>query len=147
MAAGAHGCISVVSNVAPRLCADLQNACLAGDFAKALALQDRLAPLAVAIFLEAGVTGAKYGLSLLGKARDEVRLPLVPSTEPTKDRDPLGDGPCRRAAGLKRRRVLIGSPRKDRGRKAGPELQGRRRQPQGALQLRDRRDLRGRASR
>ncbi|MDE2578957.1 MAG: 4-hydroxy-tetrahydrodipicolinate synthase [Hyphomicrobiales bacterium] len=84
MAAGAHGCISVVSNMAPRLCADLQDACFAGDYKKALAVQDRLVPLHAATFLEAGVTGAKYGLSLLGKAREDVRLPLVPSTEPTK---------------------------------------------------------------
>ncbi|GLI94136.1 4-hydroxy-tetrahydrodipicolinate synthase [Methylocystis echinoides] len=86
MAAGAHGCISVVSNIAPRLCADLQNACLAGDYATALDIQDKLVPLQVATFLEAGVTGAKYGLSLLGKVREEVRLPLVASTQPTKDR-------------------------------------------------------------
>jgi 4-hydroxy-tetrahydrodipicolinate synthase len=86
MAAGAHGCISVVANIAPRLCADLQNACLAGDYATALEIQDRLTPLHVATFLEAGVTGAKYGLSLLGRVREEVRLPLVPSTQATKDR-------------------------------------------------------------
>jgi len=86
MAAGAHGCISVVANIAPRLCADLQNACLAGDYAEALAIQDKLVPLQVATFLEAGVTGAKYGLSLLGKANEEVRLPLVPGVQATKDR-------------------------------------------------------------
>jgi 4-hydroxy-tetrahydrodipicolinate synthase len=86
MAAGAHGCISVVANIAPRLCADLQNAALAGDFKTALAIQDKLVPLQVATFLEAGVTGAKYGLSLLGKVGEEVRLPLVPSTQATKDR-------------------------------------------------------------
>jgi 4-hydroxy-tetrahydrodipicolinate synthase len=84
MAAGAHGCISVVSNIAPRLCADLQEAALAGKYGEALKLQDRLVPLDAATFLEAGVTGAKYGLSLLGKVREDVRLPLVPSTEPTK---------------------------------------------------------------
>jgi 4-hydroxy-tetrahydrodipicolinate synthase len=84
VAVGAIGVISVVSNVAPKLCADLQNAALAGDFATALALQDRLTPLQTAIFLEAGVTGAKYGLSLLGRASEEVRLPLVPATEATK---------------------------------------------------------------
>jgi 4-hydroxy-tetrahydrodipicolinate synthase len=86
MAAGAHGCISVVSNIAPRLCAELQNACLAGDYAGALEIQDQLVSLQVATFLEAGVTGAKYGLSLLGRATEEVRLPLVPSTQATKDR-------------------------------------------------------------
>lgn len=84
VAVGAIGVISVVSNIAPRLCADMQNAALAGDFAAALAIQDRLTPLQQATFLEAGVTGAKYGLSLLGRVREEVRLPLVPSTEATK---------------------------------------------------------------
>jgi len=84
IAAGAVGCISVVSNIAPRLCADMQEAALAGDFATALALQDRLVPLHAATFLEAGVTGAKTGLNLLGRAEEEVRLPLVPSTKPTR---------------------------------------------------------------
>ena len=84
MAAGAHGCISVVSNIAPRACADLQNACLAGMYDEALKIQDRLVPLHAATFLEAGVTGAKYGLSALGRMSEEVRLPLVPTTEATR---------------------------------------------------------------
>jgi len=84
MAAGAHGCISVASNVAPRLCADLQNACLRGDFRTALSVQDRLTALDLALFLEAGVTGAKFALSVLGRCREDVRLPLVPSSEQTK---------------------------------------------------------------
>jgi 4-hydroxy-tetrahydrodipicolinate synthase len=84
MAAGAHGCVSVVSNIAPRQCADLQNACLAGRYDEALKIQDRLVPLHAATFLEAGVTGAKYGLSLLGKLGEEVRLPLVPGAVSTK---------------------------------------------------------------
>src|SRR5271157_2891848 len=83
-AAGAVGCISVVSNIAPRPCADLWEAASAGEYAKALAIQDRLTPLHVATFLEAGVTGAKTGLNLLGRASDEVRLPLVGSTEQTR---------------------------------------------------------------
>eukprot|EP01037_Dinobryon_pediforme_P007730 gene7730-7791_t len=83
MVHGGHGCISVVSNVAPRLCADLQEQCLAGDFATALKTQDKLIPLHAAVFTEAGVTGAKYGLSVLGHMRNEVRLPLVPGVEAT----------------------------------------------------------------
>ena len=79
MAAGAHGCISVVSNVAPKLCAELMEACLRHDFKTALAVQDRLVPLHAAVFLDPGVAGAKYGLSLLGKVADEVRLPLLPA--------------------------------------------------------------------
>ena len=62
IAAGAHGCISVVSNAAPRPCAELMEAAAAGEYAKALAIQDRLVPLHAATFLEAGVTGAKTGL-------------------------------------------------------------------------------------
>ncbi len=84
VAVGALGTISVIANVAPRLSADRMNAALAGDFASALALQDRLAPLDMAIFLEPGVAGSKAGLAALGRMSDEVRLPLVPVTEPTR---------------------------------------------------------------
>ncbi|QYZ69065.1 4-hydroxy-tetrahydrodipicolinate synthase [Neotabrizicola shimadae] len=83
---GGVGCISVTANVAPRLCAEFQEATLAGDYAKALAYQDRLMPLHEAIFLEPGLAGAKYGLSLLGRCTEEVRLPLVTLTEGTKAR-------------------------------------------------------------
>ncbi len=83
---GGVGCISVTANVAPRLCAEFQAATLAGDYAKALEYQDRLMPLHTAIFLEPGVAGAKYGLSRLGLASDEVRLPLVGLTDGTKAR-------------------------------------------------------------
>ena len=77
---GGVGCISVTANVAPRLSADFQEATLRGDYAAALALQDRLMPLHRAIFLEPGVAGSKYGLSRLGRCTNEVRLPLVPVT-------------------------------------------------------------------
>jgi 4-hydroxy-tetrahydrodipicolinate synthase len=80
MAAGGHGCISVTANVAPKLCADLMEATLKGDFATALAVQDRLIPLHQAIFVEPGVAGAKYALSLIGRVANELRLPLVPAT-------------------------------------------------------------------
>jgi 4-hydroxy-tetrahydrodipicolinate synthase len=78
MAAGGHGCISVVSNVAPGPCAALLEACFAGDYAEALRLQDRLTPLHAAIFLEPGVSGAKHGLALLGRCEEKMRLPLLP---------------------------------------------------------------------
>ncbi|MEL6643071.1 MAG: 4-hydroxy-tetrahydrodipicolinate synthase [Pseudomonadota bacterium] len=81
---GGVGCISVTANVAPRLCAEFQEATLAGDFAKALTLQDRLMPLHTAIFLEPGLAGAKYGLSRLGHCAEDVRLPLVGLTDGTK---------------------------------------------------------------
>lgn len=83
---GGTGCISVTANVAPRLCAEFQAATLRGDYAAALAHQDRLMPLHVAIFLEPGVAGAKYGLSRLGRGTGEVRLPLVGLTPATKGR-------------------------------------------------------------
>jgi 4-hydroxy-tetrahydrodipicolinate synthase len=76
----------VTANVAPRLCADFQTATLAGDYAAALDLQDRLMPLHEAIFLEPGLAGAKHGLSRLGRCGPEVRLPLVGLTEATRAR-------------------------------------------------------------
>ncbi|GAU80428.1 4-hydroxy-tetrahydrodipicolinate synthase [Bosea sp. BIWAKO-01] len=83
MAAGGHGCISVVANVAPRLCSELMVAALKGDFAGALKVQDRLVPLHDAVFKEPGLAGAKHGLKLLGRIEEELRLPLVPVTPPT----------------------------------------------------------------
>jgi 4-hydroxy-tetrahydrodipicolinate synthase len=84
-AQGGVGCISVTANVAPKLCAEMQRATLAGDYAAALEVQDRLMPLHEAIFLEPGLAGAKYGLSLLGRCSDEVRLPLVGLSDGVKD--------------------------------------------------------------
>jgi 4-hydroxy-tetrahydrodipicolinate synthase len=83
---GGHGCISVTANVAPRLCAEFQEATLAGDYVKALTYQDRLMPLHDAIFIEPGLAGAKYGLSRLGMCSDEVRLPLTTLLDSTKAR-------------------------------------------------------------
>mgnify|MGYP001309315438 CR=1 FL=1 len=83
---GGVGCISVTANVAPRLCAEFQNATLSSNYAKALEYQDRLMPLHEAIFIEPGLAGAKYGLSKLGLCREEVRLPLTTLTEGTKAR-------------------------------------------------------------
>jgi 4-hydroxy-tetrahydrodipicolinate synthase len=82
---GGVGCISVTANVAPKLCAEFQEATLAGDYKTALEYQDRLMPLHEAIFLEPGVAGAKYGLSLLGMCSDEVRSPLTTLTDETKE--------------------------------------------------------------
>jgi 4-hydroxy-tetrahydrodipicolinate synthase len=74
---GGVGAISVTSNIAPRLCAEFQEATLNGNKEKAIDLQDRLMPLHKAIFIEPGVSGAKYALSRLGKAENVVRLPLT----------------------------------------------------------------------
>ncbi|MER2537324.1 MAG: 4-hydroxy-tetrahydrodipicolinate synthase [Rhizobiaceae bacterium] len=83
---GGVGCISVTANVAPRLCAEFQQASLSGDSAKALELQDRLMPLHKAIFIEPGVSGAKYALSKLGRVGGAVRLPLMPVEASTAER-------------------------------------------------------------
>ena len=84
MAHGGHGCISVTSNVAPRLCAEFQGACLRGDYATALRLQDKLMPLHQNLFIETSPAPAKYALSVLGKIADTLRLPMVPLGEKSK---------------------------------------------------------------
>ncbi len=81
---GGVGCISVTANVAPRLCAELQEATLAGDYRKALKLQDRLMPLHHALFIETSPSPVKYAASLLGLCTQEARLPMVGITESTK---------------------------------------------------------------
>ena len=83
---GGRGCISVVANIAPRLSAEFQEAMLAGDYARALAYQDRLMPLHRAAFAEPNPAPTKFALSLLGKCSDEVRSPMVPLEEPTRER-------------------------------------------------------------
>lgn len=83
MAAGGHGCISVVANVAPKPCADLMTAVMKGDYAAALKIQDRLTPLHDAIFREPGLAGAKHGLKLLGRIEEDIRLPMMPVTPST----------------------------------------------------------------
>ena len=81
-AMGGTGCISVTANVAPRLCADFQNACLSGDWKTALALQDKLYPLHAALFTDASPGPVKYALS---KVRpdfaSELRLPMTPPSD------------------------------------------------------------------
>jgi 4-hydroxy-tetrahydrodipicolinate synthase len=76
-AQGGVGCISVTANVAPKQCAAMQNATLKGDYAEARRINDTLARLHRALFLEASPAPAKYALSRLGLCTDEVRLPLV----------------------------------------------------------------------
>ena len=84
MAAGGHGCISVTANVAPRLCAEFQGACLRGDYGAALKLQDKLMPLHQNLFIETNPAPAKYALSVLGKCADTVRLPMVELSDKSK---------------------------------------------------------------
>jgi 4-hydroxy-tetrahydrodipicolinate synthase len=81
---GGTGCISVTANVAPRLLSQFQNACQQGNYALALELQDKLAPLHKAIFLEGNPGGVKYAASRLGLCRNEFRLPVVPVSKGTE---------------------------------------------------------------
>jgi 4-hydroxy-tetrahydrodipicolinate synthase len=85
MAHGGVGCISVTSNVAPRLCAQFQKHCLKGDYAAALKIQDKLMPLHDALFMETNPSPVKYAAWRLGViASPECRLPLAPLTDATK---------------------------------------------------------------
>jgi 4-hydroxy-tetrahydrodipicolinate synthase len=81
---GGQGAISVTSNVAPALCSQFQSACLKGDYATALKLQDKLMPLHDAMFVEASPGPVKYAVSRLGLCLPDTRLPLVPVTDSTK---------------------------------------------------------------
>ena len=81
---GGVGCISVTANVAPRLCAEFQEASLAGERERAIELQDRLFPLHSALFVEPNPGAAKYALSLLGRVENVQRLPLVPIAPETE---------------------------------------------------------------
>ncbi|MGB1539420.1 MAG: 4-hydroxy-tetrahydrodipicolinate synthase [Rickettsiales bacterium] len=80
-AQGGVGCISVTSNVAPKRCAEVQAACLKGDYKTALALHEKLVPLHSALFCESSPAPVKYAASLLGKSTPDVRLPLVLATD------------------------------------------------------------------
>lgn len=85
MAMGGVGCISVSANVAPRLCADFQNACLDGDWQTALALQDKLYPLHAALFSDASPGPVKYALSRVRpEMPSELRLPMTPPSEASR---------------------------------------------------------------
>ena len=81
---GGIGCISVTANMAPALCAQMQEATLAGDYGAALKITDKLMPLHLATFQEPGLVSAKYGLSKLGLCTQEVRSPLVGLSDDAK---------------------------------------------------------------
>jgi 4-hydroxy-tetrahydrodipicolinate synthase len=82
---GGQGCVSVTSNVAPRLCSEFQEATLKGDWKRALELQDVLIPLHDALFVETSPGPVKYAAWRLGIIENpECRLPLGPITDATK---------------------------------------------------------------
>jgi 4-hydroxy-tetrahydrodipicolinate synthase len=84
LAQGGHGCISVTGNVAPAQSAQLHAAWQAKDWATVERLRDQLMPLHNALFLETSPAPVKYAASLLGLCTEELRLPVVPVTEPTR---------------------------------------------------------------
>ena len=85
-AQGGVGCISVTANVAPELCAEMQNATLKGDFKTARQINDRLSLLHKALFIEPSPAPIKYACSLLGICSEEVRLPLTTMTDAGKEK-------------------------------------------------------------
>ena len=82
---GGHGCISVTSNIAPRLCSQMQELSLSGDFKGALAIQDKLVHLHKNLFMEPNPTAVKYAANRLNLCANELRLPLVPVARPTEE--------------------------------------------------------------
>ena len=85
---GGNGCISVTANIAPKLCSEFQEASLAKNnnnlISKAKQINEKLLPVHNSLFIESNPSGVKYGASLLGLCSEEVRLPLVKTTAPTK---------------------------------------------------------------
>lgn len=86
LAQGGHGCISVTSNVAPRLCAELHDAWAAGDFTRVNVIRDQLMPLHDALFCETSPGPVKYAASLLGHSSESLRLPMVPPSADSKEK-------------------------------------------------------------
>jgi 4-hydroxy-tetrahydrodipicolinate synthase len=85
LAMGGTGCVSVTANVAPKLCAAFQNACLSGDWQAALRLQDKLYPLHAALFTDASPGPVKYALNRLRpEFPAELRLPMTPPSEASR---------------------------------------------------------------
>jgi 4-hydroxy-tetrahydrodipicolinate synthase len=82
---GGHGCISVTANVAPRLCAQMQELSLAGDFIAAREINDKLAYLHKDLFMEPNPAPAKYIANRLNLCANELRLPLTPISKATQD--------------------------------------------------------------
>ncbi len=85
-AMGGNGVISVTANIAPKMCADLQQACFNGNYAKALEIQDKLTNLHMAMFCETNPIPVKYGAHLMKLCENEVRLPLVEPSNAAKER-------------------------------------------------------------
>lgn len=98
LAQGGHGCISVTSNIAPRLCADLHEAWARRDVQAAMAINERLMPLHQALFCETSPGPVKYAAHLLGFCSAETRLPLAEIAEASKEKVKRALGEVRLAA-------------------------------------------------
>jgi 4-hydroxy-tetrahydrodipicolinate synthase len=83
---GGCGVISVSANIAPKLCAEVQNLSLVGNITEAVALQQKLMPLHKIMFCETSPAPVKYAASLMGMCTEDLRLPLVPPSEENKKR-------------------------------------------------------------
>jgi len=92
MLLGGHGVISVTANVAPRLMGELCKAALAGDLSGARALNNRLLPLHLKLFVEPNPIPVKWALARMGRIPGGIRLPLVPLSEPNR---PVVEGALR----------------------------------------------------
>ena len=84
MAMGAAGCISVVSNVVPRMTVDMCDKFFAGDVTGAAALQCRLLPLIRALFSEVNPIPAKAAIAAMGFGEEFLRMPLSPMEDATR---------------------------------------------------------------
>ena len=84
MSMGAKGCISVLSNVVPRMAVEMTDAALAGDFQKAAQLQCRTLPLIDALFSEVNPIPAKAAVAAMGFGQEYVRLPLTLMEDATR---------------------------------------------------------------
>lgn len=84
LAAGGHGCISVTSNIAPRLCAEQHKAWADGNVDKAMEIQERLISVHGAMFCESSPGPVKHAAEMLGICSSELRLPLCEISEASK---------------------------------------------------------------
>jgi len=82
---GGRGVISVTANVAPRLMRELCDAALAGEVARARAINARLMPLHLRLFLEPNPIPVKWALHRMGRIESGIRLPLVPLSPPARE--------------------------------------------------------------
>jgi 4-hydroxy-tetrahydrodipicolinate synthase len=86
---GGKGCISVTANIAPKLCSEFQEASLSKNnnnlITRAKEINNLLKPLHNSLFIESNPSPVKYAASLLNLCTEDVRLPLVKTTKPTKE--------------------------------------------------------------